>query len=154
MQVDRRIQKLESIRADLDEREQQVVYGDEDADFGLIVWGSQQGTVEEAVERLNDDGNSVKALGVSDLAPFPAEEVQAFVESVDEAIVVEMSATKQFRGLIQKEAGTFGGKLSSLLKYNGNPFEPAEIVEAVEIEQDGGGELPTAQTTLEHAAGD
>ena len=153
-QVERRLQKLESIRADLDEREQQVVYGDEDADFGLIVWGSQQGTVEEAVERLNADGNSVKALGVSDLTPFPVEEVREFVGSVEEAIVVEMSATKQFRGLIQKEAGDFGGKLSSLLKYNGNPFEPAEIVEAVEIEQDGGGELPTAQTTLEPAAGD
>jgi pyruvate ferredoxin oxidoreductase alpha subunit len=154
MQVERRLQKLESIRADLDERDQQVVYGDEDADFGLIVWGSQQGTVEEAVERLNGDGNSVKALGVSDLAPFPVEAVSEFVDSVEEAIVVEMSATKQFRGLIQKEVGDFGGKLSSLLKYNGNPFEPAEIVEAVEIEQDGGGEDPTAQTTLEPAAGD
>ncbi|WP_336037900.1 2-oxoacid:acceptor oxidoreductase subunit alpha [Halobacterium yunchengense] len=152
-QVERRLQKLDAVREDLDERDQQVVYGDEDADFGLVVWGSQQGTVAEAVERLNDDGNSVKALGVSDLSPFPAERVREFVDSVDEAIVVEMSSTKQFRGLIQKEVGDFGGKLSSLLKYNGNPFEPAEIVEAVELEQDGGGE-PTAQTTLEPAAGD
>ncbi|WP_232685914.1 2-oxoacid:acceptor oxidoreductase subunit alpha [Halobacterium zhouii] len=153
-QVERRLQKLESVRGDLDERDQQTLYGDEDADFGLIVWGSQQGTVEEAVDRMNADGNSVKALGVSDLSPFPVEEVTEFVESVDEAIVVEMSATKQFRGLIQKHAGDFDGTLSSLLKYNGNPFEPAEIVEAVEIEQNGGGELPTAQTTLEPAAGD
>ena len=85
---------------------------------------------------------------------FPVDDVTEFVESVDEAIVVEMSATKQFRGLIQKEAGDFDGKLSSLLKYNGNPFEPAEIVEAVEIEQNGGGEQPSAQTTLEPTAGD
>ncbi len=152
-QVERRLQKLDAIRDDLDERDQQVIYGDEDADFGLIVWGSQQGTVEEAVARMNDDGNTVKALGVSDLAPFPVERVREFIESVDEAIVVEMSSTKQFRGLIQKELGNVDGKLSSLLKYNGNPFEPAEIVEAVELEQDGGGE-PTAQTTLEPAAGD
>ena len=153
-QVERRLEKLDAIHEDLDDRDQQVVYGDEDADFGLIAWGSQQGTVEEAVARLNDDGNSVKALGVSDLSPFPVEEVRAFVDSVDEAIVVEMSSTKQFRGLIQKEVGGVATKLSSLLKYNGNPFEPAEIVEAVEIEQNGGGEQPTAQTTLEPAAGD
>ena len=152
-QVERRLQKLDAIRDDLDDRDQQVVYGDDDADFGLIVWGSQQGTVEEAVDRLNGNGNSVKALGVSDLAPFPATRVREFVESVDEAIVVEMSSTKQFRGLVQKEVGNVGDSLSSLLKYNGNPFEPAEIVEAVELEQDGGGE-PTAQTTLEPAAGD
>ncbi|MXR19493.1 2-oxoacid:acceptor oxidoreductase subunit alpha [Halobacterium bonnevillei] len=153
-QVERRLEKLDAIHEDLEDRDQQVVYGDEDADFGLIAWGSQQGTVEEAVARLNDNGNSVKALGVSDLSPFPVEEVRAFVDSVDEAIVVEMSSTKQFRGLIQKEVGGVATKLSSLLKYNGNPFEPAEIVEAVEIEQNGGGEQPTAQTTLEPAAGD
>ncbi|MFC3476811.1 2-oxoacid:acceptor oxidoreductase subunit alpha [Halobacterium litoreum] len=153
-QVERRLQKLESIRADLDERGQQTVYGDEDADIGLIAWGSQEGTVEEAVARMNEDGTSVKALGVSDLSPFPAEEVREFVESVDEAIVVEMSSTKQFRGLIQKEVTGVGDTLSSLLKYNGNPFEPAEIVEAVDIELNGGGEAPTAQTTLESAAGD
>jgi len=45
-------------------------------------------------------------------------------------MVVEMNATAQFRGLIQKELGRFGEKMTSLLKYNGNPFEPAEIVEA------------------------
>jgi len=153
-QVERRLQKLRAIRDNLDERDQQTYYGDEDADIGLLVWGSQEGTVEEAVQRLNDDGNSVKALGVSDMMPFPDEEVRAFVESVDEAIVVEMSSTKQFRGLMQKEVGNIGSKLSSLLKYNGDPFEPHEIVEAVEIAQDGGGAEPTAQTTLEPAAGD
>ena len=153
-QVERRLQKLEAIRGDLDERGQQTHYGDEDADIGLLVWGSQEGTVEEAVARMNDDGNSVKALGVSDMMPFPVEEVREFVESVDEAIVVEMSSTKQFRGLMQKEVGDIGDKLSSLLKYNGDPFEPHEIVEAVEIAQDGGDAQPTAQTTLEPAAGD
>ncbi|SEW31169.1 2-oxoacid:acceptor oxidoreductase subunit alpha [Halobacterium jilantaiense] len=153
-QVERRLQKLAAIRDDLDERDQQTHYGDEDADIGLIAWGSQEGTVEEAVHRLNDDGNSVQALGVSDMMPFPVDEVREFVESVDQAIVVEMSSTKQFRGLMQKEVGDIGGKLSSLLKYNGDPFEPHEIVEAVEIAQDGGGAEPTAQTTLEPAAGD
>jgi 2-oxoacid:acceptor oxidoreductase alpha subunit len=155
-QVDRRTRKLEAIRDDLDEKDDshQTQYGPEDAEYGIMVWGSQQGTVEEATERLNEQGYSVKALGVSDLMPYPKADVTAFLESVDECLVVEMNATAQFRGLTQKELGRFGETMSSLLKYNGNPFEPAEIVEGFEIQLNGGTEPPTAQTRIEPAAGD
>ncbi|WP_435077309.1 2-oxoacid:acceptor oxidoreductase subunit alpha [Halococcus sp. AFM35] len=155
-QVDRRTRKLDAIREDLDEsdRSNQTPYGPEEADDGILVWGSQQGTVEEAVDRLNDQGYSVKALGVSDLMPYPKADVTEFLESVDDCLVVEMNITAQFRGLTQKELGRFGEKLSSLLKYNGNPFEPAEIVEGFEIQVNGGDEPPTAQTRIEPAAGD
>ncbi|MFB6095619.1 MAG: 2-oxoacid:acceptor oxidoreductase subunit alpha [Halodesulfurarchaeum sp.] len=154
-QFDRRVSKLDDIRAELDaDKSMNTHWGDSDADFGIITWGSQAGTVKEAVERMTEDGVSVKALALSELKPFPDEEVREFIESVDEALVVEMNATGQLKGLIQRELGGYGGKLSSLLKYNGNPFEPAEIVEGVEIELDGGAAEPTAQTTLEPAAGD
>ena len=155
-QVNRRNRKLAAIRDDLDDPEKthQSPYGDEDADFGVIAWGSQQGTMEEAVDELNANGNSVKALGVSDLAPFPKQEVREFLDSVDHAIVMEMNSTAQFRGLLTKELGEYGHKLTSFLKYNGNPFEPAEIVEAVELEQSGDGEQPTSQTRLSPVAGD
>jgi pyruvate ferredoxin oxidoreductase alpha subunit len=130
IQMDRRLNKLDDIRADLDENSShQTYHGPADADHGILIWGSHQDTAFEAVDRLNDNGHSVKALGVSDLMPYPVEEVSEWLESVDEALVVEMNATGQFRGLTQKEIGRFGPKMSSLLKYNGNPFEPAEIVE-------------------------
>ncbi|RJT02685.1 2-oxoacid:acceptor oxidoreductase subunit alpha [Halococcus sp. IIIV-5B] len=155
-QVDRRTRKLEAIRDDLDGKDtsQQTPYGPEDAEHGILVWGSQQGTVEEAVDRLNDQGESVKSLGVSDMMPYPKKEVTEFLESVDEALVVEMNITAQFRGLTQKELGRFGEKMSSLLKYNGNPFEPAEVVEGFEIQINGGDEPPNAQVRIEPAAGD
>jgi len=153
-QMNRRLRKMRTIRADLDEDERQDVYGDADADFGLISWGSQTGTVEEAVDRLNANGKSVKALSISEMAPFPERKVRDFIDSVDEALVVEMSTTAQFHGHIQKETGAYGDKLSKLLKYNGNPFEPGEIVEAAEIELEGRTEEPSSQTTLEPAAGD
>ena len=155
-QMDRRIRKLDSIRDELDgiEPAHQTAYGPDDAEYGIMTWGSQQGTVEEAVDRLNDQGHSVKLLGVSDLMPYPKEEVTDLLESVEECLVVEMNASAQFRGLTQKELGRFGGKLSSLLKYNGNPFEPAEIVEGFEIQVNGSGEAPSAQTRIEPATGD
>jgi pyruvate ferredoxin oxidoreductase alpha subunit len=154
IQMDYRMDKLDTIRADLDSREShQTAYGPDAADFGILTFGSQQGTVEEAVDRLNDAGHSVKALGVSDMAPFPVGEVESFIGSVDEVVVVEMNASGQFRGLVQKELGRYGEKLSSLLKYNGNPFEPAEIVDGVEASIDGG-DLPGTETKIVPAAGD
>ena len=137
-QLERRIDKLESIREDLAENtSHQTYHGPEDADHGILVWGSQQDTVFEAVERLNENGHSVKALGVSDMMPYAADEVSEWLESVDDALVVEMNATAQFRGLTQKELGRYGEKLTSLLKYNGNPFEPAEIVDGFERNVEG-----------------
>ncbi|RLM84051.1 2-oxoacid:acceptor oxidoreductase subunit alpha [Halobellus sp. Atlit-38R] len=154
-QVDRRMEKMEAIRADLDaDEETNTHYGPEEAEYGIMTFGSQQGTVEEAVDRLNDDGHSVKMLGVSEMAPYPIEEVTEFVESVDEVLVVEMNASAQFRGLTQKELGRYGEKLSSLLKYNGNPFEPAEIVDGFVTSIVEDGTLPGHETKFVPAASD
>ncbi|ERG99198.1 MAG: 2-oxoacid:acceptor oxidoreductase, alpha subunit [Haloquadratum sp. J07HQX50] len=130
-QVDRRMEKMEHIRAELNNSESlNTAYGPEAAQYGILTFGSQQGTVKEAVEILNTrEGRSVKMLGVSEMAPYPVDQVSSFIESVDEVLVVEMNASAQFRGLTQKELGKYGDRLSSLLKYNGNPFEPAEIVD-------------------------
>jgi pyruvate ferredoxin oxidoreductase alpha subunit len=154
-QVDRRMEKMEAIRADLDaDEDTNTHYGPEEAEYGIMTFGSQQGTVEEAVDRLNDDGHSVKMLGVSEMAPYPVEEVTEFVESVDEVLVVEMNASAQFRGLTQKELGRYGEKLSSLLKYNGNPFEPAEIVDGFVTSIVEDGTLPGHETKFVPAASD
>jgi pyruvate ferredoxin oxidoreductase alpha subunit len=154
LQMDRRLGKLNHIREDLDAKGNQTHHGPEEAEYGIMTWGSHQDTVFEAVDRLNDAGHSVKALGVSDMMPYPEQEVSAFLESVEECLVVEMNATGQFRGLTQKELGRFGPKLSSLLKYNGNPFEPAEIVEGFETTVDGDTDVPGAATRIVPAAGD
>ncbi len=155
-QMGRRMSKLVSIREELDEEHesQQSYRGPEDADYGLITWGSQQGTVEEAVDRLNDKGVSVKSIGVSDMMPYPEQEMTEFLESVEEAMIVEMNASAQFRGLTQKELGQFGEKLTSFLKYDGNPFEPEEVVEAFEAQINGADESPVTRTEIRPAAGD
>jgi pyruvate ferredoxin oxidoreductase alpha subunit len=154
-QMDRRMNKLRSIREDLDEGEDsnQTYHGPADAEYGILVWGSQQDTVFESVDRLNARGSSVKALGVSDMMPYPESEVTAFLESVEECLVVEMNASAQFRGLTQKELGRFGPKMTSLLKYDGEPFEPGEIVEGFEatVEET---DLPGGNMELRPAAGD
>ena len=155
VQMDRRMEKLDAIRADLDEGESsnQTYHGPADAEYGILTWGSQQDTVFEAVDRLEARGSDVRALGVSDLMPYPEDEVRAFLESVEKCLVVEMNATAQFRGLTQKELGQFGPRMTSLLKYDGEPFEPGEIVDGFEatIEER---DLPGGNMKIVPAAGD
>ncbi|MFB6162005.1 MAG: 2-oxoacid:acceptor oxidoreductase subunit alpha [Halococcoides sp.] len=154
-QVDRRLSKFEHIAEDLAGDESLVTRrGADDPEIGVITWGSQQGTVFEAVDRLNAAGQAVAALGVSQIKPFPADDIAAFVESLTEVVVVEMNASGQFKGLMQRELGAYGEKLSSLLKYNGNPFEPAEIVDAVENAAAGDRDAPDDATTFVPATGD
>lgn len=157
-QMDRRMEKLEAIRAELDDDEasSQTLFAPdgEECQYGILTFGSQQGTVEEATERLTDKGHSVKALGVSEMLPYPTEEVEAFLNSVDQCMVVEMNASAQFRGLTQKELGGYGERMTSLLKYNGNPFEPDEIVDGFESSISGDGDAPGHSTTFVPAAGD
>ena len=153
-QMDRRMQKLDSVRAELDEGpSNQKTAGPEDATYGILTWGSTQDTVFEAQDILEEAGHSVKAMGVSDLMPFPEAEVSEFIRSVDECLVVEMNASGQFRGLVQRELGQYGPKLSSLLKYNGEPFRGGEIVDAFEDTIDGSG-LTAQNVKYVPAAGD
>lgn len=154
-QVDRRMAKLTAVREELNESgTHQTRHGPDDADLGVLVWGSQQDTVFEAVDRLNDGGTTIRALGVSELMPFPERDVESFLAAVDEAVVVEMNASGQFRGLIQRELGAYGDKLTSLLKYDGNPFEPAEVVNGVRAVVTADSTEPPETTRLEPGAAD
>ena len=155
IQMNRRMSKLDAIRDELAENaDHQPVYGPEDAEYGILSFGSTKGVIEEAVDRLNDDGHSVKAMNVSDIMPFPKDEVTQFLESVDESLVVEMNASAQFRRHVQGQLGRFGEKLYSLLKYDGNPFEPEEVVSGFESRLGGDADLSQYNVRIESATGD
>ena len=147
-QMSRRLAKLDAVAEEIAAGPAlQTQFGPESATYGLIAWGTTQDTIKEAVTRLNDQGHSVRGIGVSAIKPFPAQELTDFLESVDQAVVVEMNATGQFRGLIQRELGRFGDCLSSLLKYDGEPFTTAEVVDGVIAAIDDGPH-PTLDSTL------
>jgi pyruvate ferredoxin oxidoreductase alpha subunit len=155
-QMDRRMSKLDAIREDLNAMDEsfQTVYGADDPDYAILSFGSMKGSVEEAVDRLNEDGHSVASMNISDMMPFPKAEVGDLLADVDEALVVEMNASAQFRRHVQGELGKYGEKLYSLLKYDGNPFEPAEVVDGFETRIEGSVETGGYNTRIESATGD
>ena len=136
--MDRRVQKLDDIYEELKDRDDfqlQTYFGDEESEIGILTFGSQQGTVREAVDDMNNNGQSIKALGVSQLKPFPKEEVQEFIDSVKDCIVVEMNKTGQFKNELMKHIETkrrpHDVSIHSQLRYDGNPFRPSQIINKV-----------------------
>jgi len=135
-QMDRRLSRFDHIRDELNDENHQAVYGDDDAEYGLLSFGSNKGVIEEAVDELSEDGWSLSGMNVSDMVPFDAEGVRGFIESVDRVFVVENNATAQFRHHVQRELAGYGDVMTSILKYDGDPFRPAEVVDAVESAED------------------
>jgi 2-oxoglutarate ferredoxin oxidoreductase subunit alpha len=70
--------------------------GPEKADIGILCWGSSMGPVQEAIEAANARGEKVAAFVPQILYPFPKQEFEAFLASVGELLVVELSYTAQF----------------------------------------------------------
>jgi 2-oxoglutarate ferredoxin oxidoreductase subunit alpha len=71
-------------------------YGPEDAEIGILCWGSSKGAVREAVRRANARGQKVAAFVPQMLYPFPKKEFEAFLKGLKRVLVVELSYSAQF----------------------------------------------------------
>jgi len=90
---EKRYRKLRPIRDDYSYFRR---YGTEEAEVGILCWGSAKGPVKEAVQRANGRGEKVAAFVPQVLYPFPYHEFQEFLRDIKEIIVVELSYSAQF----------------------------------------------------------
>ncbi|NMO96243.1 2-oxoacid:acceptor oxidoreductase subunit alpha [Paenibacillus lemnae] len=121
--MDKRLGKLDSLVV-RDPILAQALY--ETPDVLIIGMGSTGGTIDQARELLENDGLTTNHLTIRLLHPFPADEVRPYVEKARHVIVVENNATAQLAGLLKLHVG-HAEKISSVLKYDGNPFLPSII---------------------------
>ncbi|WP_243523816.1 2-oxoacid:acceptor oxidoreductase subunit alpha [Bacillus pseudomycoides] len=122
-QMDKRFRKMESLKFNT------PVYKNakyDDADVLLVGFNSTRGAIEEAMERLEQEGLKVNHAHVRLIHPFPIDEILPLVKSAKRVVVVENNATGQLANIMKMNLGN-GEKISSLLKYDGNPFLPKEI---------------------------
>jgi 2-oxoglutarate ferredoxin oxidoreductase subunit alpha len=66
------------------------VYGDEEGDLLVIGWGSTKGAIEEAVQRLRDEGKKVSSLHLKFLQPM-ASGIKEIMERFKKVMTVELS---------------------------------------------------------------
>ncbi|MFK4310032.1 2-oxoglutarate ferredoxin oxidoreductase subunit alpha [Bacillus sp. RC242] len=98
----------------------------DDADVLLVGFNSTRGAIEEAMQRLEQEGMKVNHAHVRLIHPFPTAEIGPLVKKAKRVVVVENNATGQLANIMKMNLGN-GEKISSLLKYDGNPFLPKEI---------------------------
>lgn len=123
IQVQKRLRKMNGLRREIAAPEFRTSPG---AGATLIGWGSTYGAIAEAAELLAKEGQPVNTLHISEIWPFPAEPVTAALSKSRKTIVIEGNATAQMANLIRRETGL---KMdASILKFDGRPFSPAEIV--------------------------
>jgi 2-oxoglutarate ferredoxin oxidoreductase subunit alpha len=122
--MDKRLRKL----ADVDAVAPGIAAsGPPGAELVVVSFGSSGGAVDEAVRRLS---RPVRHVRLRRLWPFPAEALREEVGAAREVAVVEQNATGQVARLLQAEVGCHG-RVRSVRKYDGWPFKPAEVEEAL-----------------------
>ncbi len=123
---EKRMKKLDLLLKELPAPQ---IEGDPKADLTLVGWGSTYGAIREAAELLCKAGIKTNYLIIKYLYPFHGKEVSAILSKCKKKISVEANFTSQLARYIRSETGlAMDGYVT---KYDGEPFEPAFIMQSV-----------------------
>ena len=103
--------------------------GPEDAEVTLIGWGSSKGVIKEGAALLQEQGISANQVHFKYLHPFHASAALEILQKCRKTICVECNYTAQFARHLRAETGY--SVHETILKYDGEPLEPAYIVRNV-----------------------
>ena len=106
-----------------------VLQGPKGADVTLIGWGSTQGVLQEARELLAAQGISSNQLQIRWLVPLHGEAIVEILKDSKHTIIVENNFSGQFARYLRSETSFVPN--GHIRKYDGEPFMPHHIVEAV-----------------------
>ncbi len=98
----------------------------------LVGWGSTFGAIREAVEMLNAQEDRFAHVHFQDLWPLRWAEIAETLGTAKKVITVEGNAWGQLGKLLRQEAGI--RPVRPIGRYDGRPFTPEDIVEAVDHE--------------------
>lgn len=109
-------------------------YGDDDAKFGIISWGSTSGAVLEAIDQADKLGYKIQALYPRTVYPFPSSWINDFLLNKDIVLIVERNYSAQFANTIVYRCTCLNKNLQihNLMKYNGEPFTTNDILSKIE----------------------
>jgi len=116
------------VDAHMDEIESNEEYMLEDADIMIIAYGSVALGVTEAINRMRKEGIKVGMFRPLTIWPSPATRINELMKKFDKVIVAELNMG-QFSDEVQRVSGR--NDFDRLLKVNGRPLSPLEIIEKV-----------------------
>jgi 2-oxoglutarate ferredoxin oxidoreductase subunit alpha len=111
------------------------MWGPGDAEVTLIGWGSTNGVIEEACEILTEHGISASQLQIRWLVPLHGDAILDTLKGARHTIIVENNYSGQFARYLRSETSFVPD--GYIRKYDGEPFMPHHIVEAVKEQLSG-----------------
>src|SRR3954465_4147612 len=103
MMVEKRGRKMEAAINDIAPPK---LFGPENAAVTLVGWGSTEGVIREAVEKLaGEEGIVANHLQIKWIVPFHAEEVSRILGKSKKVIIVENNYSGQFARYMRSETG-------------------------------------------------
>ena len=124
--LDRIKRKFETAARDLPKP---VMHRQDGADIGIVMIGSPDAAVREAVDRLRE--REIRA-DIMRIRSFPfAPEVREFLDRYQTVFVVEQNRDAQLRSLLAIETGTPRDHMIPVLDFAGLPVTAGSIVSAV-----------------------
>jgi 2-oxoglutarate ferredoxin oxidoreductase subunit alpha len=101
----------------------------ENADFGIIAFGTTLPAIEEARDRLANAGIKTDFLRVRALPA--SEEVRRFIERHERVYVIEMNRDGQLHSILTLDAPELATRLRSIAYLDGMPLTARWVVEAI-----------------------
>jgi 2-oxoglutarate ferredoxin oxidoreductase subunit alpha len=124
--MEKRMRKVEGIVASVPPPQ---LRGPANADVTLIGWGSTYGVIDEACELLREAGISANHLPIRWLVPLHGDVILDLLHGARHTIIVENNYSGQFARYLRSETSFVPS--GYIRKYDGEPFLPHHIVEAV-----------------------
>ena len=95
----------------------------------LVGWGSTYGVIKEAIGQLKEQGVQVNHLPIKWIVPLHGDAILETLGRAQRTIIVENNHSGQFARYLRGETGFVAD--GHIRKYDGEPFMPHHIVEAV-----------------------
>jgi 2-oxoglutarate/2-oxoacid ferredoxin oxidoreductase subunit alpha len=124
---EKRMRKMESILPLL---EAPKLWGAEEAQVTLLGWGSTEGVIKEAIQKLaRENGIAANLLQIKWIVPLHGDAIAAALAESNKVIIVENNYSGQFARYLRSETGIVAD--GHIRKYDGEPFMPHHIVDGV-----------------------
>jgi 2-oxoglutarate ferredoxin oxidoreductase subunit alpha len=102
-------------------------------ELGILCWGSSAGPVHEAIETMNANGARVGAFVPRSLMPLPTRELQAFIDSCERILIVELSFAEQFHRYLRTLVDLPRGRTRVMARSGGKSLSVSEVIEVAAV---------------------
>jgi len=131
--MDKRMNKLDIALEEIPNEDKAIAFGNnEDQDvLSVLSWGSTKGSILDALNQLNREGEKMRFIQLRLLHPFPASLLETLIRGSKILVDIEMNYSAQLASMIEQ---CLKRKIDyTVVKYNGRPMSSSEIYNALKL---------------------